>query len=394
MKKLLLFLCATLMFFSTAREASCDYFYMTGIKDQSSSYLVKINSETAETTVRIPIPGRIITDLAFTPDGNTLYGYDTLDAYDGFDKIVTIDTSTGTTTFVANVIGWSGIGVGIAFAQDGTLYASNGGDLVTINTSDGAASFVIQGLANEYDVDGLDFSSDGTLFGINGAGPLYALFTFDLDNNQIATTVYYTVSTDIPNIQSLAFDPTGVLFGINNGDGNWGAVADEYLVTINPNSGETTDIGPIRPGFYGGLVYGGPDPFPEPVNIDIKPNSCPNALNINPKGIITVAILGTADLNVTNIDPLSVKLKGVDQIRSSVKDVTTPVSNPLYACECNSEWEDGFDDLILKFKASDVLDVLGEVQHGDEVALPLTGNLYDGTPIEGYDCIVFVSKGN
>jgi hypothetical protein len=34
-------------------------------------------------------------------------------------------------------------------------------------------------------------------------------------------------------------------------------------------------------------------------------------------------------------------------------------------------WEDGIDDLILKFKGNEVAGRLGEVQHGDEFALPL-----------------------
>jgi hypothetical protein len=128
-----------------------------------------------------------------------------------------------------------------------------------------------------------------------------------------------------------------------------------------------------------------------PVEIDIKPNSCPNALNIDPKGILTVAILGTADLDITSIDLASVRLEGVAPIRSSINDVATPVVDPQ-PCECNSEGEDGYDDLILKFRASEVVDVLPEVQLGGEVKLTLTGSLNDETPIEGKDCIVFVGK--
>ena len=135
------------------------------------------------------------------------------------------------------------------------------------------------------------------------------------------------------------------------------------------------------------------DPLSElPVALDIKPGSCPNPLNIDPKGILTVAILGTADLDVTTIDLASVRLEEVAPIRSSVNDVATPVVNPQ-SCECNSEGEDGFDDLILKFKASDVIEAVGDVSVGDIIELTLSGVLNDGTPIEGVDCIVFVKKG-
>jgi hypothetical protein len=131
------------------------------------------------------------------------------------------------------------------------------------------------------------------------------------------------------------------------------------------------------------------------VEIDIKPNSCPNSLNRDPKGVLTVAVHDTPDLDITTIDTASVRLEGVAPIRISVKDIVTPVFvlDPQFVCECNSDGADGYDDLILKFNASDVRDVLGEVQHGDVIELILAGNLIDGTLIEGKDCIVFVKKG-
>ena len=39
------------------------------------------------------------------------------------------------------------------------------------------------------------------------------------------------------------------------------------------------------------------------VALDIKPGSCPNRINTMSKGVLTVAILGTGDLDVTEIDP-------------------------------------------------------------------------------------------
>ena len=36
---------------------------------------------------------------------------------------------------------------------------------------------------------------------------------------------------------------------------------------------------------------------------------------------------------------------------------------------------------------------LGEVEDGDEFELTLMGELVDGTPIEGKDCILIISKG-
>jgi hypothetical protein len=135
-------------------------------------------------------------------------------------------------------------------------------------------------------------------------------------------------------------------------------------------------------------------PDQQVVNIDIKPNSCPNSLNADPKGILTVAVLGTQDFDVNDIDPTSVSLEGVPSIRSSVKDVATPNLDLQPICEWNSEGEDGFDDLILKFTARDIIEKFGEVQAGNIFLLTLEGTLTDGTTIGGMDFIVIVKKGN
>jgi hypothetical protein len=394
MKKLFVFLCASLLFFSIASEGICDIFYAIGLtEDYQNSILFRINSETREVTY-IERVGRLVSDLAYAPDGS-LYAFDTSesskDPQTKYDALLKIDPSDGYILDFKLLIADCNphYGVGIAFQQNGTLYASDTGELFTIDPSTGDCTSVATDPVLD-DIDGLEFSSDGTLYGINGAGSPYTLYNVDLNNVEDSIRIPY----DYPhNIQSLAFDPNGYLFGIDNGSQeNRG---DEYLVIIDPTTGNVINIGgPITEGFYTALVYGGPNPTSIPINIDIKPNSCPNALNIDPKGILTVAILGTADLNVSDIDPLSVSLEGVAPIRSSIKDVATPVVNPQSYCECNSEWEDGFDDLILKFKTSDVVDALGEVQHGDKVGLILTGKLDNETSIEGHDCVVFVSKGN
>jgi predicted outer membrane repeat protein len=131
----------------------------------------------------------------------------------------------------------------------------------------------------------------------------------------------------------------------------------------------------------------------QPVSLDIKPQSCPNPLNVREKGILPVAILGTADLDVNDIDPSSVQLEGVPTLRSSVDDISTPVADPLYECDCTTNGADGFDDLELKFDTQEIIAALGAFNDGDEIVLTLTGNLFDGKAIEGQDCIIIKSKG-
>ncbi len=134
-------------------------------------------------------------------------------------------------------------------------------------------------------------------------------------------------------------------------------------------------------------------PVTETISIDIKPGSCPNPLNTKSKGVLPVAILGTDAFDVADIDVASIRLQGVAPIRSSIEDVSTPVSDDLDDCDCTTDGPDGFDDLTLKFWTQEIVAALGPVNDGDEIVLTLTGSLLDGTPIEGQDCVLILKKG-
>jgi hypothetical protein len=127
------------------------------------------------------------------------------------------------------------------------------------------------------------------------------------------------------------------------------------------------------------------------VAVDIKPGSCPNPLNVKSKGVLPVAILGSEDFDVYSIDIASIRLADVAPIRSSYEDVGTPLVD-ANECECSTEGPDGYLDLTLKFETQMIVEAIGEVNHGDELVLELTGVLSDETPIEGSDCIVIRGK--
>jgi hypothetical protein len=84
-------------------------------------------------------------------------------------------------------------------------------------------------------------------------------------------------------------------------------------------------------------------------------------------------------------------LEDVAPLRWSEEDVASPFDGEL--CDCTTEADDGFDDLTLKFDTQEIVAALGEVDDGDELVLTLTGNLLDGTPIEGKDCVLILNKG-
>ena len=109
------------------------------------------------------------------------------------------------------------------------------------------------------------------------------------------------------------------------------------------------------------------------------------------KGVLPIAILGTDDVNVITIDPTSIRLAGVEPLRSGFEDVASPLWD-TNDCNCTTEGPDGFLDLTLKFETQRIVEAIGEVNDGDVRVLTLTGVLFDPmpfeTPIEGADCIL------
>jgi hypothetical protein len=153
-------------------------------------------------------------------------------------------------------------------------------------------------------------------------------------------------------------------------------------------------------------------------NLDIKPGSCPNPLHIKlddddngedswvkngddtmaakekghkkkkKKAVIPSAILGTADFDVSLIDPTTVTLQGVPALRWEIEDEAALVVDPVDTCDCTEEEHDGYPDLELKFNKAEVIAALGEVYDGQEIVLTVAGQLIDGTQFEGYDCVL------
>ena len=133
------------------------------------------------------------------------------------------------------------------------------------------------------------------------------------------------------------------------------------------------------------------------VPVDIKPGSCPNPLNVKSKGVVPVAILGTETFDVTQIDPATIHLAGVQARRWAFEDVSTPYESPISGpYDCSVAGADGYLDLTLKFKTQAIVAALGHVTDGQILLLDLTGNLkpeFGGTPIQGQDVMIILKKG-
>ena len=143
--------------------------------------------------------------------------------------------------------------------------------------------------------------------------------------------------------------------------------------------------------------------------LDIKPGSCPNPFNVkvfdflgsgkaNKGGVLPVAILGSDELDVRDIDLGTVRLEGVEPLAKGCgyEDVSSPFSGDE-ECDCTAAGPDGYEDLVLKFNKQRIAAALmqgGLPQAGDEATLVLEGSLMDGTPFEAADCVLFVGPGS
>jgi hypothetical protein len=132
--------------------------------------------------------------------------------------------------------------------------------------------------------------------------------------------------------------------------------------------------------------------------VDIKPGSCPNPLNVNAKGVLPVAILGSATVSADDIDPASVKLEGVTALRTDFEDVGEPfypLTGKADVLDCNELPPDGWADLTVKFNLQDVvtaLDAIEPLSDGQVRVLMVTGKLLDGTDFVGEDVVQILKK--
>ena len=143
-----------------------------------------------------------------------------------------------------------------------------------------------------------------------------------------------------------------------------------------------------------------------PISIDVKPGSCPNSFNVKEKGVLPVAILGDKDLEVSAIDPGSIRLTregstndGVKPIRSSHEDVASS-STKTCSCGFRSGRPDGKEDLTLKFDSQAVVNTLGIEKNEGCVRVTVTGTLtssdpeVDGKMIQGSDYLRVLDTGS
>ncbi len=166
---------------------------------------------------------------------------------------------------------------------------------------------------------------------------------------------------------------------------DWYSHYCQYLVDIQNANGSWNGYeywtGPLATAWYINILNATEVPPIDDLDVfvDIKPTSCPNPVNAKGEGVLPVAILGTDEVDVTLIDPASIRLQGVmpltvdlplpvlfgeedlensfvSPVRTALEDVATPYEGEFLDCNsCTTEGPDGFTDLTMKFYTQEVV---------------------------------------
>jgi hypothetical protein len=104
--------------------------------------------------------------------------------------------------------------------------------------------------------------------------------------------------------------------------------------------------------------------------IDIKPGSYPNSINLDSKGVVSVAVLTTDDFDASDVDPVTVEFAGASPLRWAMEDVDG----------------DGDMDLLFHFKTQEL-----ELDENSTEAY-LQGYTQGGEFIWGTDTVNIVPK--
>jgi hypothetical protein len=115
--------------------------------------------------------------------------------------------------------------------------------------------------------------------------------------------------------------------------------------------------------------------FVIPVNIDIKPGSFPNSINLGSNGTVPVAIHGSATFDASQIDPLTVTLADA---KAKLKGKGTPVASLQ---DVNG---DGFLDLVVHVSTSAL------VLNANDTEATVQGTTMGGDSFSGKDSVRIV----
>ncbi len=214
------------------------------------------------------------------------------------------------------------------------------------------------------------------------------------------------VNDEIPGVSDWFQDFADVIVAQQDVTGYW-ASSPAYVL---PGGAYGTMSGTVLSTVWALLTLERVAPPSPYVSFDIKPGSCPNPINVKSKGVIPAAIMGTADLDVTQIDPSSLKLRlpgsetpVVSPLRWAYVDVGEPFEPFVGKEDCELDCAgcscaDGFMDLVFHFDKQEVVTTLklDTVDDNQCLVLEIIGTLkeeFGSRPIIGEDVVRILVKG-
>jgi len=153
----------------------------------------------------------------------------------------------------------------------------------------------------------------------------------------------------------------------------WAGVSNATATGVTSLDLEQVD-GPFVITARASNLFGGHEP--NAMTIDIKPGDPKNIVRVSSGRVIPVAILGSSDLNVTEINPRTIRLNGVDVMLVGKSDKSL--------CRQTDVNDDGYEDLVCDVRTTGF-----KVGEG-EFTIILKASTYNGESLTGEDRIKVV----
>lgn len=277
--------------------------------------------------------------------------------------------------------------------------AGNGGIGDADNSAPGRSSLTIS--VGATDNNDTRASSSGTGAALDVVAPGVTLITTGLDPEVDESNWFTGCSAATPVVSGIATLLLSLDRSLSHED-----VRRILIASAEDQVGPAAQDKPGRDNFYGfgrvnlrdALLEVGKPVAEIIVAVDIRPERCPNQITVvqgRRRNTVQAAILGSAALDVSEVDLASVRLARVAPLDSRVTGTIKEVAKPFVpfvgkedARDCTSERFDRFKDMLLEFDAAAIVAGLGPVSDGDVLTVPLAGALRDGTAIRGEDVAI------
>jgi len=336
--------------------------------DWDSQSVVGFETATGAQNGSVPTPDLVSGADGLAASGTTLY----LVNANGSNLIHQFDAVSGASidAFPAPLL--AGGTDGLAF-MDGFLYTLDSYADTVFKVDLSTGEVVGSCSTGTYAAGGLA-AENGRLFAIMG---LMSIVELDPDSCAVLGGPFAVPGGDF--VLGLAFDGTWLYAS---------TYVSPAIYTMDPETGVVVDS--FQPGFIPSGLASSAEAVSTTVGVefDFRPRSCLNSLNLGSSAAVMVVVLGTDALDVGQVDVASVRVEGLEPVRTLYRDRGAPG-------QCRG-LPDGVLDLVVVMKADELLAALRDrdvpMLHGMRVSVQVDGVLHDGTPFAGRDDVFL--KGN